>query len=229
MKTIGILGGLTWHSSWEYYRIINEVIAKKCGGRNSANIVLISINFEEFYQLQANYKIAEINSLVENNLAKLADAGADFVIISSNTAHKYLRTEALTLPFLHIAHAAATYVLQQNITRIGLLGTSITCSETFFISHLEKENLTVLTPAETKLSNLNAVIFDELAAGIISKGAMELMLELFIEFKANGAQAVLLACTELIMIAKKLELPLPYFDTAEIHAVAAANYAIEAL
>lgn len=229
MKTIGILGGLTWHSTGEYYRIINEVIAKKYGGRNSAKIVLMSINFEEFYQFQANNKIAEINSLVENNLAKLADAGADFVIISSNTAHKYVNFETLNFPFLHIAQASVNYVIQQNITKIGLLGTAITCTESFFNSYFEKENLTVLTPVGTKLSYLNDVIFNELAMDIISDGAMELMHELFTEFKANGAQAVLLACTELIMIAKKLELPLPYFDTAQIHAVAAANYAIESL
>jgi aspartate racemase len=230
MKTIGILGGMSWESSAEYYRLINEEIAARLGGSHSAKCLLYSFDFHEMEGLQTAGRWKDATGLMIDAALALKGSGAQFLVIATNTMHKMADdVEAATgIPLLHIADAAGEAITQSPSRRIGLLGTSFTMEEPFYRERLERRyGLEVLIPEKADRETIHRVIYQELVAGKIvpqSKKEYQRIIALLV---ASGAEAILLACTEIGLLIKKNDCAVPLFDTTVIHAHAAVEYALE--
>ncbi|WP_430790897.1 aspartate/glutamate racemase family protein [Virgibacillus flavescens] len=228
MKTIGLIGGMSWESSAEYYRIINRKVAAQLGGLASATCILYSVNFEEIEQLQRNNEWGKAASIISDAAGKLEAAGADCVLICTNTMHKIADhvQEALTVPLLHIGSATAAAIRSDNRTKVGLLGTRYTMEEDFYQERLNDQGIQVVTPDQSDRTELNRIIFEELCQGKFlpeSKKKIQAMIE---DLRENGAQAIVLGCTEIPLIIKDADSPLPIYSTMEIHAAKAVEFAL---
>lgn len=229
MKTIGLLGGMSWESTVTYYQIINEVIKKELGGFHSAKVLLYSVDFAEIEECQAKGewdKSAEILASAAKNLEK---AGADFIVICTNTMHKVATKiqKELIIPIIHIAEATAYELKEHNIKKVALLGTKYTMTQTFYKEKLEDAEIEVLIPNEKDVELVNRVIYDELCMGIISKQSKQEYIRIIAKFAEQGAQGVILGCTEIGLLINQDDVSLPVFDTTQIHARMAAMLAIE--
>lgn len=229
MKTIGLIGGMSWESSAEYYRIINQEIKARLGGFHSAKCILYSVDFNdvEVYQRKEQWeKAAEI--LIE--AAKgLSQAGADFIVICTNTMHKVADkiTESINIPLLHIADIAAQEVLSKGIKTVGLLGTKYTMEQDFYRSRIETNGIKVLIPNEEDRDIVNRVIYHELCLGQIldeSRNEYKRIIDYLLRLGADG---IILGCTEIGMLIKDKDSDLPLFDTTLIHAKGAVDYALK--
>jgi aspartate racemase len=228
MKTIGLIGGMSWESTAEYYQIINEAIKKRLGGFHSAKCVLYSVDFQEIEECQSQGdwdKSAEILSQAAISLEK---AGADFILICTNTMHKVVDQiqSAISVPILHIAEVTAQELEKNNINKIALLGTKYTMEQDFYKEKLIDRGIEVLIPESDDRSKINDVIFNELCLGILSKSSKKAYLAIIEKLAESGAQGVVLGCTEIGLLVKQSDTSLPVFDTTYIHACRAAETAL---
>lgn len=229
MKTIGLLGGLSWESTKEYYHIINETVKQQLGGLNSAKIVLYSVNFAEIESLQRQGRWQDITSILVHAAKSIEAGGADFLMLCTNTMHRVAdEIQAnIRIPFLHIADAAATAVKSRGLTSIGLLGTRITMEEDFYKMRLvSRHELQVLIPSEKDREIVNRIIYEELVLGKIEAVSRQEYLRIITELASRGAQGVILGCTEIGLLINQQDTPLPLFDTTIVHAQAAVAFAL---
>lgn len=229
MKTIGMLGGLSWESTISYYQAINEGIRAELGGLSSAKIYLYSVNFEEIEQLQHTGKWAEAATLLANAAKSLEASGADFLIICANTMHKVAPEieDELTIPLLHIADAAAEKLTAEGITKIGLLGTRFTMEQDFYKNRLtESSGIEVLIPHEDEREIIHQVIYDELCQGSIRPESREKYVEIIQSLHDRGAEAILLGCTEIALLVQQEHTTVPLYNTTQIHSDATVKWAL---
>lgn len=230
MKTIGLLGGMSWESTASYYQLINEGIKNKLGGLHSAKIALYSVDFAEIEKLQHQgewEKTAEILTTAAQNIEK---AGADFILICTNTMHLVApKIQAgISIPLLHIADATAKAITQKGIKKIGLLGTAFTMEQDFYKGRLEKEfGLSVITPDTADRKIIHQIIYDELCLGEIRDASRYEYLRIIDSLVAAGAEGVILGCTEIALLVKPKDTTAQLFDTTRIHALMAIEKALE--
>ena len=229
MKTIGMIGGMSWKSTVTYYQIVNEVISKQLGGLHSAKCLLYSVDFAEIEKYQVNgewEKGGEILAAAAGNLEK---AGADFIVICTNTMHKVAdQIQArIQIPILHIAEATADELNSKGISTTALLGTKYTMTQDFYKSRLLDKGLSVLIPDESDVETVNSIIYNELCLGVIRDDSKRKLLAIIATLAAKGAESVILGCTEIGLLVRQSDTQVPLFDTTIIHATRAAKLAIE--
>jgi aspartate racemase len=232
MKTIGIIGGVSWVSSIEYYRLLNEIVAEILGGLHSAKLLMYSIEFGEFSEQERLAEKGDWNALNETIIdaaQRLKRGGADFIIIASNTINSRadLIQETVGLPVLNIADATGEKVKESGIKTVALLGTKYTMEQDFYRERLEKYGLNVVVPNETERDIINTVIFDELCAGKFYNSSKQRYIQIINRLvDEEGAEGVILGCTEIPLLIKQEDVSVPVFDTTAIHCEAAVEYAL---
>jgi aspartate racemase len=228
MKTIGLLGGMSWESSIEYERIINTEIRRRLGGAHSADLLIRSYDFATIEALQRNDEWERAGALLATDAARLEASGADLIVLATNTMHKVAPQieAAVTVPFLHIADATADAVDRAGIESVGLLGTRYTMEQDFYRGRLEERGLAVVVPAAVDRSFINDVIFDELVRGLIVESSRERLLGIIGRMYEQGVGGVIAGCTEIELLVTPDDLDRPYFPTTRIHAVAAVGAAL---
>lgn len=228
MKTIGLIGGMSWESTVTYYQIINCTIQRQLGGLHSAQCILYSVDFNdiEHYQHQGDwFKAGEI---LTQAAQKLELAGADYIVICTNTMHKVANqiTDKITIPLLHIADVTAEALVGEQMTKIALLGTQYTMEQNFYRGHLEAKGITVMVPDSDDRAYINHTIYKELCLGVLNPMAKKRFLAIIDSLHAQGAQAIVLGCTEIGLLIRQSDTAVPLFDTTKLHARAAALKAI---
>lgn len=229
MKTIGLLGGMSWESSLEYYRIINEAVREKLGGLHSAKCVLYSVEFAPIEVLQREGRWEEATQEMISAARHVEAGGADFLLICTNTMHKMADEvqSHLAIPLLHIADATAEKVKAQGYQKIGLLGTRFTMQESFYKGRLtDRYDLEVLVPEPADQEIVHSIIYDELCLGKIVPASRTAFVRVIDQLAQRGAEGIILGCTEISMLVSPKDTPLPLFDTTLIHALAAVEYAL---
>lgn len=229
MKTIGMIGGMSWESSIEYYRIINQTIRDKLGGLHSAKSVIYSVDFAEIETLQHQGKWDQATRMMIDVAKNVERGGADFVIICTNTMHKMANDvqQAIDIPLLHIADATAEKIKAQGLNKVGLLGTKFTMEEDFYRGRLvDQHGLEVIIPDDRQREVVHRVIYDELCLGQVEAGSKAQYIDIMAEFVDDGAQGIILGCTEIGLLVGEEDCQVPLFDTTYIHAVAAVEYAL---
>ena len=229
MKTIGLLGGMSWGSTIDYYRKINEGVGRSLGGLHSAKIVMYSVDFGPIEELMKAGLWDEITENLTNAASKIEAAGADFMLICTNTMHKLApQIEAsVKIPLLHIADATGETLMAENVKTVALLGTAFTMEQTFYSERLsEKFGLNVLIPEKEEREIIHNVIFEELCRGTINGKSKNNYLKIIEKLKERGAEAVILGCTEIGMLIDQEDTSVRLFDTTEIHARKAVEYAL---
>ncbi|MEL6552998.1 MAG: aspartate/glutamate racemase family protein [Cyanobacteria bacterium J06621_11] len=230
MKTIGLLGGMSWESTVEYYRLLNETVKAELGGLHSAKILMYSVDFEELVELKHQGNWEKIGQILATAAARLEGAGADCLLIATNTMHKVAEaiTLSTTVPLIHIADTTADAIKQQGITRVGLLGTRFTMEESFYKDRLiYQHGLAVQVPSGEERDLIHDVIYDELCLGNIKASSRDRFREIITHLVASGAEAIILGCTEIGLLVNGKDSSVPTFDTTEIHAKAAVKWAIQ--
>ncbi len=231
MKTIGLIGGMSWESSLQYYRVINETVKEKLGGLHSGKILMYSVDFDEIAYLMQEDRWKEIAQAMIIAARKLEDSGADFLLLCTNTIHKVAEdvSKAIDIPLLHIADATAEKTKERGMRKIGLLGTRVTMEEAFYKSRLtDKHGLEVLIPEFGDREIVDQVIFKELCLGEIKSASKKQYLQIMDRLMENGAEGIILGCTEIGLLVSQEETQVPLFDTTEIHAIAAVDHALGA-
>ncbi len=229
MKTIGLLGGMSWESTIEYYRLLNETVKAELGGLHSAKILMYSVDFEELVRLKHQGDWGKIGQVLADAAAQLEGAGAECMVIATNTMHKVADAIAFstTIPLIHIADATADEIKRQDIHRVGLLGTRFTMEESFYKDRLiYKHGLAVQVPTELERSFIHDVIYDELCLGDIRAASRDRFRDTIASLVDAGAEAVILGCTEIGLLVGTQDSTVPLFDTTAIHARAAVEWAI---
>lgn len=229
MKTIGLIGGMSWESSSEYYRIINQTTKAKLGGFHSAKSIMVSVDFAEIEILQQQGKWAEAAQIIVRAAKNLENGEADFIVLCTNTMHKAADDiqANVKIPFLHIADAPGRRVKDAGIQKVGLLGTRFTMEEEFYkgrLSHIY--GLTVLIPDAQERELVHRVIYDELVVGEIRQRSKEQFIQVIERIVGQGAEGVILGCTEIGLLIQQADSRVPLFDTTRIHADAAVEYAL---
>jgi aspartate racemase len=228
MRTIGLLGGMTWHSTVDYYRLINEGAQKRLGGAGSARLILYSVEFGEFEKLQIAGDWDRLTRLMVDAALKVEGAGADLLIICANTMHKTADAivAATAIPLIHIVDAAAAEIRKTRLKTVGLLGTRYTMEQDFYRDRLEKKHgLSVLIPGEPDRTRVHDIIYSELGHGVIKDSSRAEYLGIIERLRARGAEGVILGCTEIPLLIKPGDAPIPLFDTTALHAQAAVEAA----
>jgi len=231
MKTIGLIGGMSWESSIEYYRIINETVKAKLGGLHSSKSIMYSVDFADIEALQHQGKWHDAAQILAEAAKKLEKGGADFVVICTNTMHKVADDiqAHIHIPILHIADATARRIKDSGIRRIGLLGTRFTMEDAFYKDRLiQKYGLDVIIPDVQGREIVHHVIYDELVIGKIREESRKQYADIIEGLVKDGAEGVILGCTEIGLLVHEKDCRVPRFDTARIHAEAAVEYALTA-
>ncbi|MCD6576961.1 MAG: aspartate/glutamate racemase family protein [Anaerolineaceae bacterium] len=229
MKTIGIIGGMSWKSSIEYYRIINEVTREKLGGLHSAKSVMVSVDFAPVEEMQKNGQWDEAADVMIHAANQVASGGADFIVIATNTMHQMYEAvqREVNIPILHIADATASWIKERDIDTIGLLGTISTMEMDFYKKRLaEKFNLTVLVPKKEDRLIVNQVIYEELVLGKIKPKSRNEYVRVMENLVEMGAEGIILGCTEISLLVGAHDTSVPVFDTTHIHAETAVEIAL---
>ncbi|MBD0267727.1 MAG: aspartate/glutamate racemase family protein [Cyanobacteria bacterium Co-bin8] len=229
MKTIGLIGGMSWESSIEYYRIINETTKVRLGGLHSAKSVMFSVDFAEVEALQHQCRWQEAATLMIEAAKSLERSGADFVILCTNTMHKLAEEiqASIQIPFLHIADATAQRVQASGMRKIGLLGTRFTMEEDFYKGRLiHRHGLDVIVPNDDERAIVHRVIYEELCLGIVNSKSREQYVDVMTRLVQAGAEGIILGCTEIELLVKDKDVVVPLFPTTRIHAEAAVEFAI---
>jgi aspartate racemase len=229
MKTIGMIGGLSWESSAEYYRIANETVKARCGGLNSAQLLLWSFNFAEIEQLQHAGRWNEATQRMIDAAQRVERGGADLLIICSNTMHRMADEvqAAVTIPLLHIADPTAAQVRQAGLKCVGLLGTRYTMEQDFYRGRLETgHGLRVIIPNGDDRAVINRIIYEELVLGRIEASSKTEYLRIIADLIAYGAEGIILGCTEIMLLIQQGDCSVPVFDTTTLHVVAAVDAAL---
>lgn len=229
MKTLGLIGGMSWESTLPYYQHINQTVKDSLGGLHSAKLILYSVDFAEIAQLQASGQWDAAGALLADVARKLAHAGADALVLCTNTMHKVAPAieAAVDIPLLHIADPTAQAIQQAGLTTVGLLGTRFTMEQDFYRARLESRfGLTVLTPPPEARDEVHRIIFEELCLGQVHATSQNTLQHIAAQLQAQGAQAIILGCTELAMSLQAQHVTLPLFDTTALHARNAALWAL---
>ena len=230
MKTIGLIGGMSWQSTSLYYSAINEGVKQSLGGLHSAKVCLYSVNFHEIEQLQHAGKWAQTAAILAQAAQAVEAGGADLLLICTNTMHK-VATEveaAVNIPLLHIADATAKQLLADRMTKVGLLGTAFTMQQDFYKGRLSQDfGIQVLVPSEAQQAMVHEVIYQELCLGIINPASKQKYLAVLQDLFNQGAQAVILGCTEITLLVQQTDTPIPLYDTTAIHAQSAVEAALD--
>lgn len=229
MKTIGLLGGMSWESTAHYYRLLNQKVNARLGGLHSAKIAMVSVDFQPLEKLMRQGNWAECGEQLADAAQKVAAAGADFLLLCTNTMHKvaHIIDEAVDIPLLHIADATAEKIKSQNINTIGLLGTSFTMEQEFYRGRLEnKHGLTVIIPSSEDRPAIHNVIFEELCRGEIRTESRMTFLDIIEKMRDQGAKAVIEGCTEIDMLLNQSDTAIPLFDTTALHVEQAVCFAL---
>lgn len=229
MKTLGVLGGMSWESTAVYYRLFNQGVRARLGGQHSAKLLLASVDFAEIVARQhagdwrgAGQQLAEL-------AAGLQNAGADAILIATNTMHKVAEhvQAAIDVPLLHIGDVVADALLAAGVRRAGLLGTRYTMEQPFLIEHLRQRGLDILVPDADARADVHRIIFDELCQGEVRNVSRETYQRIIQQLAADGAQAVILGCTEICLLLGPNDACLPLYDTAALHVDAGLNWALQ--
>jgi len=229
MKIIGLIGGTTWVSTLEYYRIINETIKEKLGGVHSAHCILYSVDFDEFI-LKNEGKWKEIASSFIDIAKKLEQVGADFIILCANTMHKIADEiqNSVNIPLLNIVDVTAEKIVERGLKKVGLLGTKITMEDDFYKQRLKRRfNIEAIVPGSEEREIINKIIFNELTYNIIKQSSKQKYVKIINKLVLNGAEGIILGCTEIPLLIKKNDVNIPILDTTSIHAKAAVEYALK--
>lgn len=228
MKTIGLIGGTSWHSTITYYRIINETVAKRLGGHASAKIILSSVNYEMIAGPAHDHDWKGIAALLSGEAKKLESAGADFFLICANTLHKVADdvSRAVKIPLLHIVDATANEIKKNGIKKVGLLGTSFTMEDRSYEERLSKQGIETIVPDADERKEIHDVIFNELTKGVISDEARDTYKKVIASLTKKGSAGIILGCTEIPLLIRQTDSPVPIFDTTKIHSTAAAESAL---
>jgi aspartate racemase len=228
MKTIGLIGGMSWESTVSYYKIINQYTNKLLGNQNNAKSIIYTVNFEEIEELQHKGKWNEASKILQKASLSLQNAGADFIIICTNTMHKLLPQiqKNIDIPFLHIAKATANEIKNKNIKKIGLLGTKFTMQENFYKQILIDENIEVIIPNIQDMQIIHKIIYNELCLGNVKYNSKQIFID--ITKKMSGIQGIILGCTEIGLLINQNDFKnVMVFDTTIIHARQAVKYALK--
>lgn len=228
MKTIGLIGGMSWESTALYYKLINEGVRDALGQLRSASLLIYSYDFEAIKTLQYAGKWDEAGTSLAETAARLEAAGAEAILICTNTMHKVaaIVETRIGIPLLHLADCTADEVLNAGTKRVALLGTRFTMEEDFYKSRLEARGLEVLVPGADDIAEVNRVIYDELCQGVVLDTSRARYKAIVEQLKSLGAQGVILGCTEITMLIQPGDVSVPVFDTTAIHAAAAVRFAI---
>jgi len=230
LKTIGLIGGMSWESSLEYYRIINETAKLKLGGLHSAKCIMYSVDFEEIETLQHENKWEELTNIMVNTARSLKNSGADFIVICTNTMHKMASDieKKVEIKVLHIAEVTGEEIIKKGMKKVGLLGTKFTMEGDFYKKVLkDKFNIDVVIPDEDEREFVHDVIYKELCQGVISKGSKEKYIKIINNLALKGAEGIILGCTEIPLLIKQEDVNIPVFDTTTIHAISAVEFALD--
>jgi len=232
MKTIGVIGGMSWESSTEYYRLLNRHAKARLGGHHNARSLLLTVDFAE---IEANQRAGDWHALGEQMAQaarQLERGGADLVILATNTMHRVCESieQAIAVPFLHIADPTGAALRAAGVERVGLLGTRYTMEQTFYTGRLrERHGLDTLVPDEAERADVHRIIYDELCHGSVDSASRNVYQRVIDNLAARGAQAVILGCTEITLLIKPEDSSLPVFDTTALHAQAAVEWALGAI
>ncbi len=229
MKTIGMIGGMSWESSAEYYRMVNEEVKRQLGGLHSAKIILFSVDFDEVERCQSEGRWDDAGVILGLAAYSLEKAGADFIVICTNTMHKVIDqiSQKTSLPILHIADETAAQIKKLGIKKVGLLGTKYTMEQDFYKSRVTSENIEVLIPDENDRDLINKTIFHELCLGTILPSSKDYFKRVIEGLSAEGAEGIILGCTEIGLLIKQEDTAIPLFDTTLIHAYGAVKKALD--
>lgn len=229
MKTIGLIGGMSWESSLLYYQIINQRVKEKLGGHHSAKSLMYSVDFHEIKMLQHEGKWEEATRVMIESAQKLASAGSDCIVICTNTMHKMAKEveDAVSIPLLHIADATANEIVKAGIKKVALLGTAFTMEQDFYKGRLvDKYELEVLVPPEESRKIVHDIIYEELCLGTIKEDSKKSYIEIIRDLVIEGVEAVILGCTEITLLISQEDATVPLFDTTKIHAEYAVDFAL---
>lgn len=228
MKTIGLLGGMSWESTVTYYQVINETVMKEMGGFHSAKILMYSLDFDEIEKCQSSGQWEKSGEILANAAKKLETAGADLIVICANTMHKVAGQiqENVSIPLIHIAEVTAQAILDKGFKKIALLGTKYTMEQDFYKSILIEKGLEVMIPDAEERVYINNVLYNETGVGILKESSKNRFLEIMDEMVEKGAEAVILGCTEIGLLINQNDTETPLFDTTLIHAETAARFAM---
>ena len=230
MKTIGLIGGMSWESSSEYYRIINETIKEKLGGLHSAKCILYSVDFEDIANLQHQGKWEELTKLMIDFAQTLERAGADLIVICTNTMHKMAEEiqNNINIPLLHIVDVTAEKIIEKGLSKLGLLGTEFTMEEDFYKKRLkERYNLDVIIPSDNDRKIIDNIIYNELCLGVRKESSKEKFKEVIKKLISDGADGLILGCTEIPLLISQEDVEASLFDTTTIHSKAAVEFALK--
>ncbi|MEV6209896.1 aspartate/glutamate racemase family protein [Kitasatospora sp. NPDC051914] len=228
MRTIGLIGGMSWESTAEYYRLLNELTKERLGGLHSAKCVLYSVDFAEIERLQTAGRWDEAGEVLAGAAQALAAAGADLLLICTNTMHKVADrvAAAVDVPLLHLADTTAGAVRAAGLRRIGLLGTAFTMEQDFYRGRLTGHGLEVLVPDGPGRAEVHRVIYEELCLGVVREESRAAYREVIADLVARGAEGVVLGCTEIELLVGPEDSPVPVFPTTRLHAEAAVTAAL---
>ncbi|WPC39373.1 aspartate/glutamate racemase family protein [Clostridium sp. JS66] len=230
MKKIGLIGGMSFESSLDYYKIINETTQLKLGGLHSAECLMYSVDFERIEVLQHENKWEELTNIMVSIAKKLKDAGADFIVICTNTMHKMANAieSNVGIKVLHIADATGEKVIDKGLKKVALLGTIFTMKQDFYKKVLKENfNIDVIIPNEADSEIVHEIIYTELCKGIINESSKEKYKKIIKNLQLNGAEGVILGCTEIPLLIKQEDVDIPVFDTTTIHAISAVEFALK--
>ncbi|CNJ95965.1 putative aspartate/glutamate racemase [Yersinia frederiksenii] len=230
MKILGLIGGMSWESTIPYYRMINQHVKEQLGGLHSAKIILYSVDFHEIEQLQAKGDWQTAAQVLSNAAVSLKRAGADIIVVCTNTMHKVADDieAACGLPLLHIADATAAQIMRQGLSKIGLLGTRYTMEQDFYRGRLtQQHSIDVITPDSADREIVNRIIYEELCLGTINDTSRQEYRRIMGKLEEQGAQGIIFGCTEITLLVNAQDAHVPVFDTTAIHANAAAEYALK--
>ena len=229
MKTIGLLGGMSWESSAEYYRIVNETVKTRLGGLHSAQCLMYSVDFADIEHMQAAGEWDEAGRTLADAAQRLERGGADFIVLCTNTMHRVADAiqAAVSIPLLHIADPTAEQIKAGGFNRVGLLGTGFTMEQEFYKGRLvSKHSLDVLVPNADERRIVHDIIYQELVLGIVKAESRQAYQQVIASLIERGAECIILGCTEIMLLIQPEDVPVPSFDTTTIHAVSAVDYAL---
>lgn len=228
MKTIGLLGGMSWESSILYEELLNTAVREKLGGSHSADLLIRSYDFATIEQLQSTEKWDAAGELLASDAQKLVAGGAEVIVLCTNTMHRCADAieEAIEVPFVHLIDATAAAIQAKGLDTVGLLGTRFTMAQDFYSGRLESHGLKVVVPSEDEQTIVHDIIYDELVKGELNRSSREEFLDIIDRLGASGAQGVIAGCTEIELLVSEDDVFIPYFPTTQIHADAAVKLAL---
>ncbi|OFX28170.1 MAG: hypothetical protein A2033_04790 [Bacteroidetes bacterium GWA2_31_9] len=228
MKTIGLLGGVSWHSTVDYYKYINTMVNQRLGGNNAAKCIIYSINFNDVYNAAYRNDFETISALVTDACLKLELSGADCIGLSANTIHRFAADviKKVNIPLIHIAEETAKVVRKQNITKAGLIGTKLTMEDEFYCNKLSKGGIEVIIPNDIDRQYIHDKILGELTQGVFNNDTKKTLLAIIEKLNKQGAEGIILGCTEIPLLISQADCTIPVFDTTYIHSEALVEFAL---